>query len=292
MQGCPALWPERILFHHTFPDLFLLVTPFASPRPSHVAASSAGGAPTVYTQLRDDIVRGRLTPGAKLTEVNVARRCGVSRTPAREAIRRLLADGLLVPAGGGGRPRAAVAPLSSEAAIELYTAAGALEGIAARGIAALPASARTALAAALRSADAGFRRALDARRLDFDRLFARHDDFHRRLMETCAGPRIRGLLRAVRIQLDRYEWVYAPLIAPDFTATFAEHRAIGRAVRSGTADAIEKAVRANWLNGGARIGRAIRDPSAGTLAYGVRFGEGRAASSANRRARKRRSTSF
>lgn len=243
--------------------------------------------------MRDDIVRGRLTPGAKLTEVDVARRCGVSRTPAREAIRRLLADGLLVPAGGGGRPRAAVAPLSSDAALELYAAAGALEGIAARGIAALPASARAALAAALRSADAGFRRALDARRLDFDRLFARHDDFHRRLMDACAGPRTRGLLQAVRIQLDRYEWVYAPLIAPDFTATFAEHRAIGRAVRSGTADTIEKAVRANWINGGARIGRAIRDPNAGTFAYGVRFGEsGWAANSANRRARKRRSTSF
>lgn len=240
----------------------------------------------MYAQLRDDIVRGRMPPGIKLTEVDVAARCGVSRTPAREAIRRLLADGLLVPAGGGGRPRAAVAPLSTDAAAELYAAAAALEGIASRGIAALPVPGRRALATALRKADAGFRRALATSRLDFDRLFARHDDFHRRLMDACAGPRLRRLLQAVRVQLDRYEWVYGRLLAPDFSPTFAEHLAIRQAVRSGTADAIERAVRANWINGGVRIARAIGPEWPPAVAHGVR------PSSANRRARKRRSTSF
>jgi DNA-binding GntR family transcriptional regulator len=45
--------------------------------------------------LADDIVRGILVPGAALDETELARRFGVSRTPVREAIRLLVASGLV-----------------------------------------------------------------------------------------------------------------------------------------------------------------------------------------------------
>ena len=45
--------------------------------------------------LADDIIRGRLSPGMALEEVEIARRFGVSRTPVREAIRELAATGLV-----------------------------------------------------------------------------------------------------------------------------------------------------------------------------------------------------
>ncbi len=45
--------------------------------------------------LADEIVRGTLTPGAALDEMELARRFSVSRTPVREAIRQLAASGLI-----------------------------------------------------------------------------------------------------------------------------------------------------------------------------------------------------
>lgn len=49
-----------------------------------------------YATLLSDIQAGTLPPGAVLGEVEQAARLGVSRTPLREAIRRLVADGLVV----------------------------------------------------------------------------------------------------------------------------------------------------------------------------------------------------
>jgi DNA-binding GntR family transcriptional regulator len=46
-------------------------------------------------QLADEIVRGGLPPGAPLDETEIARRFSVSRTPVREALRQLVASGLV-----------------------------------------------------------------------------------------------------------------------------------------------------------------------------------------------------
>ncbi|NUT91605.1 MAG: GntR family transcriptional regulator [Saccharothrix sp.] len=49
----------------------------------------------VYLELRDDVLRGRIGPTERLTEPRLAKRFGVSRTPVRDALTRLVADGLL-----------------------------------------------------------------------------------------------------------------------------------------------------------------------------------------------------
>jgi len=209
--------------------------------------------------VRDLIVRGRVPPGARLTEAEVATRLAVSRTPAREALRRLHQEGLLVATGGGrgAQTRLLVAPMTREDVEELYHLAGALEGVAARRVELLAPAERRALGAALREAEAAFRAEAQRRPPDFDRLFERHDAFHRTLVTACAGPRTRALLDTIRPQLDRYEWYYAPLIGPDFRPTYAEHAAIIRAVIAGEADAAEQAVRANWWNGAERLAGKI-----------------------------------
>ena len=78
--------------------------------PARAAVSLA-----VYDELRTLIVRGRLLPGTRVTEVDAARELRVSRTPAREALRRLQQERLLVPTGAidGAKVRLAVAPMTS-----------------------------------------------------------------------------------------------------------------------------------------------------------------------------------
>jgi DNA-binding GntR family transcriptional regulator len=49
----------------------------------------------VYEQLRAEIAHGLLRPNERLIEVDLAQRLSVSRTPIRESIQRLAADGLV-----------------------------------------------------------------------------------------------------------------------------------------------------------------------------------------------------
>ena len=228
-----------------------------------------------YERLRDLIVRGRLAPGAPLVEADAATQLGVSRTPVREALQRLRHDGLAVTSGGGERPRLAVAALSRDAVFELYRAAGALEGVAARNVASHGGTARQALAKRMAQHDDAFRRATRASKPDWDLLFEHHDAFHRELHDASAGPHTRALLAALRPQVDRYEWFFAPLTGPDFSATYVEHDAIVRAVRTGGANAIERAVRANWFSGAERLAAVIERADldllhAGTLRRAIR----------------------
>ncbi len=50
----------------------------------------------VFTTLRQAILKGELQPGERLMEITLANRLGVSRTPIREAIRKLELEGLVV----------------------------------------------------------------------------------------------------------------------------------------------------------------------------------------------------
>ena len=211
----------------------------------------------VCDRVRQLIVRGELSPGTRVAEAELAGKLGVSRTPAREAMRRLVAEGLLVPDGGGERPRLRVAPVGPDDVRQLYEAAGALEGVVMRGLTELPAAERRALAKTLRDRERAFRRAARARPIDYDILFVRHDAFHRAMMDALAGPATRVLLETLRPRLDRYEWLYAPMIGPDFHDTYAEHAAIIRAVSAGDGPAAERAVRRNWFRGGARLAGAL-----------------------------------
>ena len=49
----------------------------------------------VYRVLKTEIVKGFLEPGTKLFEDKIANQMGVSRTPIREAIQKLAAEGLI-----------------------------------------------------------------------------------------------------------------------------------------------------------------------------------------------------
>lgn len=81
-----------------------------------------------YEALKDTIIRGGIVPGHKLTVRSVAQALGISTTPARDALNRLIGEGALVNAG----PKTVVVPMLTPAALEEVTAMRlALEGLAA-----------------------------------------------------------------------------------------------------------------------------------------------------------------
>jgi DNA-binding GntR family transcriptional regulator len=82
-----------------------------------------------YTVLREQIIGGELAPGTLLAEVEQSTRLGVSRTPVREALSRLAADGLVATHSGRGVVVTDV-PLTRIA--ELFEVRSALEEQAAR----------------------------------------------------------------------------------------------------------------------------------------------------------------
>ncbi len=226
------------------------------PRKSQTAKLKADSADP-YLRVRHLLVRGHIRPGARASEASLAKHLNVSRTPVREAIHRLLAEGLLVADGGGARPRIAAAPGSVADAEDLYQAVGALDGIVARRVDRLSLAARKSLAAEMRARHAAFRDAIHGRALDYDVVFQRHKAFHTALHDACAGPTLRAMIDLFQPRLDRYEWLYAHFMAPNVNATLVEHAAILRAVAAGDGRAAERAVRANAFNGGARLVKAL-----------------------------------
>lgn len=84
--------------------------------------------PDAYAMILDAIERGEIAPGQRLVETDLADRLGVSRTPVREALQRLEAQGVAAREGRGLR----VAVLDHDQLGELYEARGVVEGMAAR----------------------------------------------------------------------------------------------------------------------------------------------------------------
>src|SRR5947209_7160169 len=83
----------------------------------------------VYAALQSAIITGELPPGARLRDQELATRLGVSRTPVREALQQLEAEGLVATA-----PRAAtrVMALGAPAARDAFPVVAVLHALATR----------------------------------------------------------------------------------------------------------------------------------------------------------------
>lgn len=82
----------------------------------------------VFESLREAILNGRLKPGERLMEVQLAEEMGVSRTPVREAIRKMELEGFVVMIPRKG---AYVAGISLKDIADVYEVRAALETLAA-----------------------------------------------------------------------------------------------------------------------------------------------------------------
>ena len=224
----------------------------------HTSASSRKHArpQEVYERLRALIIDGRLAPGTRLVETDVASRLGVSRTPVRGALQRLQQEGYVVDSPTLHQTRPTVAPLTSEDAHELFVLVGALEGLAASRAALGTSAERTALAAELTEINDAFRAAAAAPRPDHGRIFELDERFHRCYMKA-AGRRVRSLHDTVKPQAERYERLYVSMLTSELHTSVVEHRAIVKAIRAGNAPAAQAAVETNWRNAAERLAAVV-----------------------------------
>lgn len=146
-------------------------------------------ADVAYASLRREIVRGELASGTVLAEVEVAERLGVSKTPVREALRKLLEEGLLEV---GAKRQLMVRGFTAEHRLEVLRVREALESLAV-GLACEVAPEQlddihVLLRRQRRAAEAGDEEAF----IDLD------EEFHLALAETAGLPTVAKFLRELR----------------------------------------------------------------------------------------------
>lgn len=182
----------------------------------------------VYESLRTDIVEWRLHPGTVLAEVEQSERLGVSRTPVREALARLVADGLAVPQRGRG---VVVSEVSEDHLEDLFVLRRALEITSARQ-AALSGN-RAQFASLAEDFDRSVHLAdLSGARDDYYQLVARLDEM---VDDAANNPYLATALRTLRVHLQRVRRLAKD--NPDRLRDSArEHAAIAWAIAEGNAE--------------------------------------------------------
>jgi DNA-binding GntR family transcriptional regulator len=210
-----------------------------------------------YRRLRELIVLGRLAPGARIIETTIADRLGVSRTPVRAALQRLQQEGYVIVPNPGQQSRMAVAPLTQDDAVELFSMVSAVEGLAANGAARKTDRERAAVAVELRALNTELLSAASAERRDVNRVFVLDQQFHRRVVEAGAGPRLLALHESFKPQSERYGRIYSSALSDEMPTSVREHDDVIRAIEAGDADGAEAAMRRNWSNASVRLADVI-----------------------------------
>jgi DNA-binding GntR family transcriptional regulator len=163
----------------------------------------------VFTQLRADILSGRLQPGERLRYTELCERYGTSMGVLREGLLRLAEQGL---ARGELQQGFQVTPLSTEDLLELTEARRELESLTLRRAIAdgdVEWEARL-LAAHHRLSRAPIVDPQDPERLS-DTWVAAHADFHEALLNGCANQRLKNMATALRDSAELYRSWSLPL---------------------------------------------------------------------------------
>ena len=210
----------------------------------------------VYQELRQLIVSGQLSPGARIAERAVVQRLGFSRTPVRSALHRLQQEGFVASSGIGRDQRLIVTPLTQSDGREVLLIVGHLEGLAAREAASLAPELRKPLVRTLREinrelAIASRTRGGHARAFELDLRF------HRGYVEGVVGSRLLALHRAIKPQSERYTRLYVNALLDELPTSVKEHEVIIRGIASGNPAAAQAAVETNWHNASQRLSAVI-----------------------------------
>lgn len=207
----------------------------------------------VLRKLREAILAGRFEPGQRLRERELVERMGVSRTPIREALRKLELEGLVTTIPYRGP---VVTLPTADDARELYETRAALEG---QAVALFARRAGPAAIARLRGSVREAERML-ARR-NAAGVLAANNAFHDALAAGCGNSLLQSMIANLRdrIVLLRVESLSYPGRRP---RSIAEHKAIVRLIERGNADGaralVEQHIMHAWAAARAQLVAARR----------------------------------
>ena len=209
----------------------------------------------IHDRLRTAIISGELSPGTPVIESELAARLGASRTPIREALRRLEAEGLLEPRGLRG---SVVRELKSDEVECIFEIREALESLAARR------AARSVRDADLRRLEAhveAMRGAVD----DANEMERYDTAFHDLILAAASGDRLKRMLTELREELIAYRFL--SLSDPERRrATIGEHEAILAALRAHDENAAASRIAAHIANARVAVLRLAGQAAAKTEA--------------------------
>lgn len=188
----------------------------------------------VYQVVRGLIVSGRMRPGEAVVESTIAGRLGVSRTPVREALKRISDEGLIEVFAQSGT---FIAPISRKALEEAYIIRTALEAKSAAR-----AAGRLTQAHAEDFADniAAHERAI--KRRQFAEAIRLDDTFHRMIAEVNGLHMLWRAVDVSKAQMDRGRHLAIPQPGMG-DATISQHQSILDAMQAGDAAAAAGAMR-------------------------------------------------
>ena len=182
----------------------------------------------VFNTLRDAILTGKLVPGERLMENQLAEKLGVSRTPVREALRMLELENLVEL---GPRKGAQVLDMSEKDITNILEVRSALEGLA------------TSLACKkmtkedlqqLKNMEVDFEKAVADN--DVDHFVDIDEDFHDLIFAATENDKLINIFRNLRIQLYRYRMAQAKNNETSMSTIVAHHRSIIRAIENHDAE--------------------------------------------------------
>jgi DNA-binding GntR family transcriptional regulator len=195
----------------------------------------------VYRQILSLVHRGDLAAGSRVRDAVLAAQLGVSRTPVREALLRLVRDGVLESTPGRGFR---VRPLDPAELREIGAIVGALESQALR----LSAAPHAEQFHRLEEID----RRLEQTRGDAPRCLDLEDEWHRVLLEGCPNRRLLELIGSLRQVPRRYLAAYMR-DAGRLSLSTLPHAKILRALRDGSSDSGAAVFEQQWRRGLAEL---------------------------------------
>jgi DNA-binding GntR family transcriptional regulator len=193
---------------------------------------------TAYERLREAIVDGTLARGEALHDEELCAWLGVSRTPVRDALRRLNDEGLVEMAP---QRFTRVAKLTIRDVHEVVPLLAAVHGLATE--LAVPRLGRGAVDA-LRDANAAFSEALA--RKDGTAAYKADGELHDVFVGSCGNPEIANVLDRLTPRLLAVECMCCQAPLPGGRSV-AEHEALITRAETGDAAGAASAARANWM---------------------------------------------
>ena len=204
----------------------------------------------VFNTLRQAIITGEFAPGERLMEIALANRLGVSRTPVREAIRKLELEGLVVMIPRKG---AEVAKITEKDLRDLLEVRSSLEELAAE---LATERMNEEIKEKLEKALDDFKKAIDS---EDNAAIADSDvEFHDIIFEATGNARLIQIISNLREQMYRYRLEYVK-DTEYHTVLLNEHRELVKAMLEGKKDEARKIMKKHIDNQEMTVIRNIKE---------------------------------